>query len=184
MIVVVAGLPRSGSSLMMQMLEAGGMEILTDEKRGADDSNQKGYYEYAPVLKIDKDNTWMYKAEGKAVKILTHLIKHVPTEFEYKVIYMTRDLDEVLDSQDKMIGVESKNRGVVKEMLRKYDANIFSWVITRDNFEVTHCYYNQILKDPRNTAEHINMFLGGWLDEEKMISVVDENLYRSRGPTS
>src|SRR5690606_15432651 len=92
-VVIVSGLPRSGTSLMMQMLHKGGVETLTDSKRTADDSNPKGYFEYEPVMSIHKDNSWMHKAKDKSVKIVAPLLRHIDPQYRYKVIFMKRNLE-------------------------------------------------------------------------------------------
>src|SRR5690606_14142607 len=103
-IVIVSGLPRSGTSLMMQMLYKGGVEVLIDSKRAADDSNPKGYFEYEPVMSIHKDNSWMHQAKDKSVKIVAPLLRHIDPQYRYKIIFMKRNLDEVIKSQRKMTG--------------------------------------------------------------------------------
>ena len=103
-IIVVSGLPRSGTSMMMKMLEAGGLEILTVNLREADANNPKGYYEFEQVKKIKEDSTWLPDAIGKVVKIVTGLITFLPAEYNYKVIFMERELGEILSSQKKMLG--------------------------------------------------------------------------------
>ena len=103
MIVVVSGLPRSGTSLMMQMLEAGGLPILMDDRRPADADNPRGYYEFQPVKTLDKDNSWMAQAEGKAVKVVSLLLYHLPPGHDYKVLFMERTIAEVLASQTAML---------------------------------------------------------------------------------
>src|SRR6188768_2448535 len=99
MIVIVSGLPRSGTWLMMQMLKAGGMPLLVDELRPAYADNPNGYWEYEPVKRLQQDNTWMYKAEGKAVKVISALLQYLPSPHTYKIIFMQRPMQEVLASQ-------------------------------------------------------------------------------------
>ncbi|MFO7797483.1 MAG: phosphodiesterase, partial [Promethearchaeia archaeon] len=103
-LVIVSGIPRSGTSLMMQMLQAGGVEILSDHKREADRSNPKGYLELEAVKKLGKDNSCLKGETGKAVKVISHLLKFIPKNNEYKVIFMNRDINEVIKSQQKMLG--------------------------------------------------------------------------------
>src|ERR1700730_12387191 len=99
-IVVVSGTPRSGTSMAMKMLDAGGMPTLTDGIRAADESNPKGYYEFERVKELDKngDIAWLSDARGNAVKIISFLLTFLPESFDYQVIFMDRDLDEVLAS--------------------------------------------------------------------------------------
>src|SRR5262245_34520180 len=111
MIVVVSGLPRSGTSLMMQMLQAGGMPLLTDDLRPADTNNPKGYWEYEPVKRLQQDNTWMHKAEGKAVKVISVLLQYLPPQHTYKIIFMQRPMQEVLASQTVMLERRDEQSG-------------------------------------------------------------------------
>src|ERR671934_2987374 len=103
MIVIVSGLPRSGTSLMMQMLHAGGMPLLIDEQRPPDTDNPNGYWEYEPVKRLQQDNSWMHKAEGKAVKVVSALLQYLPPQHIYKIIFMQRPMQEVLASQAVML---------------------------------------------------------------------------------
>ena len=102
-ITVVSGLPRSGTSMMMKMLDAGGMEILSDEVRKADEDNPKGYYEFEKVKELEKDASWMGQAAGKAVKIISALLMHLPEEYSYRIIFMRRKMEEILKSQEQML---------------------------------------------------------------------------------
>ena len=104
-VIIVSGLPRSGTSMMMKMLEAGGLKILTDNLREADANNPKGYYEFERVKQMKDGNlAWLPDAVGKVVKIVTGLIIYLPSDYKYKIIFMKRDLNEVLSSQKKMLG--------------------------------------------------------------------------------
>ena len=103
MIVVVSGLPRSGTSMMMNMLKAGGISLLTDDFRKPDEENPKGYYEFKRVKQLKEDASWLEKAEGKAVKVISYLLEHLPEEYDYGIIFMERKIEEVLASQRKMI---------------------------------------------------------------------------------
>ena len=102
-IIVVSGLPRSGTSLMMQMLAAGGVEVVTDHVRTADTDNPRGYYEFELVKKIKQDASWLPEARGKAVKMVSQLLYDLPAGEKYRIIFLERDLDEVLVSQEKML---------------------------------------------------------------------------------
>src|SRR5262245_44885322 len=104
-IVVVSGLPRSGTSMAMKMLEAGGVPIVTDGIRTADESNPKGDYEFERGKELEKngDPAWLRDARGKAVKIISFLLTYLPDGYDYQVVFMNRDVDEVLASQNKML---------------------------------------------------------------------------------
>ena len=111
MIVVVSGLPRSGTSLMMQMLQAGGMPLLIDDLRPADTDNPNGYWEYEPVKRLQQDNSWIPQAEGKAVKVVSALLQYLPPQHTYKIIFMQRPMQEVLASQTVMLERRGEQSG-------------------------------------------------------------------------
>lgn len=184
-ITVVSGLPRSGTSMMMKMLEAGGIPPLTDKLRAADDDNPKGYYEFERVKKMDKgDLAWLPEAEGKAVKIISALLKYLPSDYAYKIIFIRRHIDEILASQRKML----VNRGEDTDKLDDAEmADLFSkhvrmteeWIADQPNVDVLYIHYSDILSDPQPQAEKVNAFLGGKLNVERMTAVVDPTLYRN-----
>jgi broad-specificity NMP kinase len=185
MIIVVSGLPRSGTSMMMSILQAGGVPVLTDNQREADEDNLHGYLEYEQVKQLDRDASWLAEAEGKAVKIISMLLRHLPRDHEYKVIFMHRDIMEVLSSQRKMMerrGEESD--GVPDEAMaalyRKHLSEVQQWLDTQPNIETLHINYNETLEDPWPTVDKVNEFLGGRLDAEAMVRVVNPKLYRQR----
>jgi hypothetical protein len=186
-IVVVSGLPRSGTSMMMKMLEAGGVSILTDGHRGADIDNPKGYFELERIKDLEKetDKSYLREARGKAVKVISFLIKDLPDENDYRVIFMRRDLDEVLTSQDKMIqrlGSEeaAAEREAMKEAYRNDIVRTRLLCRNRPNFELIEVHYKATIQDAGATARQVNTFLGGGLDEAAMQQAVDGALYRNR----
>jgi len=185
-IAVVSGLPRSGTSMMMKMLEAGGMPIMTDNVRPADENNPKGYYEFERVKKLkDGDVAWVESAHGKVIKVISALLKHLPLDFHYKIIFMRRDMDEILASQKKMLEVMGQsNNGVTDEQLasiyQKHLAKIEAWLARQTNLDVIYINYNTLLKDPTEYMTQVQAFLMGDLDIEMMCSVIDRNLYRQR----
>src|SRR5713101_3371282 len=115
-IIIVSGLPRSGTSLMMQMLENGGVEIVTDNIRAADTDNPRGYYEFEKVKKIKQDASWLPATRGKAFKMVSQLLYDLPTSEQYRIIFMERDLEEVLLSQEKMLQRLGRNAAPREEM--------------------------------------------------------------------
>ena len=183
-ITIVSGLPRSGTSMMMAMLQAGGLSILTDKIRKADKDNPKGYFELEKVKEIEKDQSWLKKAEGKVVKIISSLLEFLPKDDDYQIIFMERDLDEVLASQKQMI----KRRKAKDEMSDQKMADLFqkhlkkvkSWLKKQPNIEVIYVNYRETIKNPEETAKRVNQFLGNMLIEKKMIAAVDAKLYRQR----
>ena len=185
-VIVVSGLPRSGTSLMMNMLRAGGVPIVTDEQRTADDDNPKGYFELERVKQLNKgDVAWVEGSQGKAVKVISALLEHLPPDQHYKVIFMHRQLPEVLASQRKMLERRGEPTDKVsdEEMARLFNKHldkVFAWLRAQPNFEVLEVDYNQMIADPTTYIHSVNRFLDNRLDEDKMAAVVDPNLYRNR----
>ena len=185
-IVVVSGLPRSGTSMMMKTLEAGGLVAMTDSIRTADDDNPKGYYEFERVKQLDKgDTAWLPEAQGKVVKVISALLKHLPGDYQYKVIFMHRHLDEILASQKKMLlnRGEDPNKASddeLRKLFEKHKASVISWLHTQPNIELLDIDYGDFLQDASGPIEQINVFLDNWLHAERMAEVVDPTLYRNR----
>lgn len=185
-IVIVSGLPRSGTSMMMAVLAAGGLPALTDEIRAADVDNPKGYYELERVKQLDKgDQTWLAEAQGKAVKVISALLEHLPADHTYRVIFMERQMEEVLASQKKMLARrgEPTDRVSDEEMARlfaKHLQKVKLWLAAQPNFAVLYVDYNRMLADPGPFVHQINQFLGGGLDTAAMLAAVDPQLYRNR----
>ncbi len=185
-VVIVSGLPRSGTSMMMKMLEAGGQAILTDNLREADANNPKGYYEFERVKNMkDGDLVWMSEAVGKVVKIVTGLIMFLPAEYNYKIVFMRRDLNEILSSQKKMLGRLGKEDDNIPDdkMAKVYEEHlkeVRGWLIRQPNIETLYVNYNSMVKDPTEALNKINDFLGGGMDVSIMSAVVDKELYRER----
>ena len=185
-ITVVSGLPRSGTSMLMKMLEAGGLPPLTDNLRTADDDNPKGYYEFERVKKMpDGDLSWVEEAPGKAVKVISALLEHLPPGYSYRVLFMQRKMEEILASQHKMLVRSGKPTDKVSdehlaEMYAKHLAKVKTWVNEQSNFSVLYLDYNGILADPQTQSSKINHFLDDSLDSQKMAGIVDPDLYRQR----
>lgn len=185
-IIVVSGLPRSGTSMAMKMLEAGGVAPVQDGIRTADEDNPKGYYEHERVKDLHKeeDRTWLQASRGKAIKIISFLLAHMPEDNNYKIIFMRRDIKEVLASQTKMLDRRGESNDTSDEaMTSAYKDHL--WKVNRllkrrKDFETLDLDYRGVLDDPQTAAESIRSFLGGDMDIEKMVGVVDKNLYRNR----
>jgi hypothetical protein len=187
-IIIVSGLPRSGTSMMMRMLEAGGVPVLTDGVRKADSDNALGYYEFEPVKTLKRDSSWLPDAYGRAVKMVYLLLYDLPATSRYKVIFMHRNLRETLASQQVMLarngngtGDQEPDRliGLFQGQLR----DVETWLSTQDNFDVLYVDYNGTLQQTAQTCGWISAFLGVDLDEPRMKSVVDQALYRQRLPS-
>jgi hypothetical protein len=185
-VIIVSGLPRSGTSMMMKMLEAGGQVILTDNLREADANNPKGYYEFERVKQMkDGDLAWLSDAVGKVVKIVTGLIMFLPSGYNYKIIFMRRDLNEILSSQKKMLGRLGKEDDNIPDdkMAKVYEEHlkeVRGWLICQPNIETLYVNYNSMVKDPTEALNKVNDFLGGGMDVSVMSAVVDKELYRER----
>lgn len=185
-IIVVSGLPRSGTSMMMKMLEAGGLPILTDNLREADANNPKGYYEFERVKELPNgDYGWIPDAGGKVVKIVTGLIMHLPSDARYKVIFMQRAMKEVLSSQKKMLGRLGKEDDKVedekmKKIYQEHLKQVNAWIAKQPNIEVLYVNYNTMLGSPHESLQKISEFLGGDMNVNVMAAVVDKELYRER----
>jgi len=184
-IVLVSGLPRSGTSMAMKMLEAGGLRVVTDGLRSADEDNPKGYYEDERVKDLHQqgDKAWLREARGKVVKIISFLLKSLPADNNYKVLFMHRDLREIVASQNKMLVRRGESNDtpderavqLLDEQVR--DARFF---LRRPQFDVLELKYGEMLQGARPQALRIAEFLGEPLDVEKMAQVVDVQLYRNR----
>lgn len=185
-IIIVSGLPRSGTSMAMKMLEATGLEIVSDGIRTADEDNPKGYYELERVKDLAKENdfSWLADAKGRAIKIISYLLKELPADHNYKVLFMRRDLSEVLASQQKMLHRRGETSETEDErMVELYENDLWkaNYLLKHQpQFDYLDVHYRQVLEEPLQAAAAINEFLGGHLDVEKMAAVVDPDLYRNR----
>lgn len=185
-VVVISGLPRSGTSMAMKMIEAGGLEVIQDGRRQADEDNPKGYYEDERVMGLAgaADTTWLTEARGKAVKVISYLLKELPASNNYKVLFVCRSLDEVLASQAKMLARRGKSAETSDDRMRE----LFETDLWRVRYLMQHApqfqslelEYREVLDDALMASERINRFLGGTLDTKKMATVVDPTLYRNR----
>jgi hypothetical protein len=185
-IPIVSGLPRSGTSLMMSMLAAGGLEVLTDHIRTPDDDNPVGYFEFEEVKKlIQGQHAWLKEANGKAVKVISTLLPYLPDGYHYRIIFMHRPLQEVLASQRKMLINRGENPDKVSdaEMAEMFERNLQQserWINSQPHVARIDIHYRHLITNPRPLVTKINSFLGGGLDEEKMLSVINPSLYRQR----
>jgi len=187
---IVSGLPRSGTSMMMKMLEAGGVELLIDHIRTADEDNPKGYYEFEKVKQIKEDTSWLDDAAGRVVKMVSMLLPELPPDRHYRVVFMRREMKEILASQRVMErrggkrtseGAEAETEDrTMAELFRKHLIKVHRFLETADNIDLLYVRYNDILAEPRPVAEEINRFFGGTLDADRMCAVVDPSLYRQR----
>jgi predicted AlkP superfamily phosphohydrolase/phosphomutase/tetratricopeptide (TPR) repeat protein len=180
-IVVVSGLPRSGTSMMMQMIEAGGIEVLTDGQRTADSNNPKGYYEDERIKKLAQDNSWVGDGQGKCMKVIAQLLKQLPKKYNYKVVFMKRDMGEVLRSQQIMLkrNPDEFPMAIANAFQKELDF-VQNWAKTEPSVSILYLDYKDVIANPVENAEKISAFLGKPLSIEKMAQVVDPTLYRNK----
>jgi len=186
-IVVVSGLPRSGTSMLMGMLSAGGLDLLTDGLRTADPDNPKGYYEFEPVKKLNEstDRSWLGGARGKGLKVISYLLQYLPDAYEYKIIFVRRALSEVLASQKKMLERRGEPPGETSDeaMARFFAGHLRKVEVElerRSNCDVLYVDHREAVRVPAEVARQIRRFLGRPLDVDRMAQAVDEALYRNR----
>jgi len=184
-ITIVSGLPRSGTSMMMQMLEAGGVPVLTDNLREADTDNPRGYYEFEPVKQVARDVSWLADAHGKATKMVYQLLYELPPNYSYRVILMERDLREVVASQNAMLARQGKGQGDLADdaligVFRRHLDDVTRWLERQPNFRTLRVSYNDVLADPASAVRRVDGFLDGGLDTAAMSNALDVSLYRQR----
>jgi hypothetical protein len=189
-IIVVSGLPRSGTSMAMKMLEAGGVPIVTDGRRAADESNPKGYFEFERVKELATagDHAWLADARGKAVKIISFLLTYLPDTYDYRVIFMRRDLNEIIASQNQMLDARGEARGAddarTRRLYEDHLRQVEHFLARRPSFRTLMVDYGAVLKTPADEARRMNELVGGGLDVGRMAEVADPSLYRNRGVRS
>lgn len=184
-IVIVSGLPRSGTSMMMKLLEAGGLQILTDNLRLADEDNPKGYYELEQVkaLRDGKDN-WIKEAPGKVVKVISSLLEYLPASYQYKVVFMRREISEILASQKQMLIRRGEpSDGDDRQMTENFQEHLKRvriWLANQPHMEVLYVDYNALMRDPDPHVRSVADFLGLQAQLEAMLAVPDASLYRQK----
>jgi len=186
-VTVVSGLPRSGTSLMMRMLDAGGLPPVTDGERAADTDNPRGYYELERVKQLPKgDVAWVEQARGKAVKVISALMVYLPANYDYRVIFMKREMKEVLASQRKMLERRNEDPDRLSEeqltaLFGKHLEEAEAWMASREpHLRVLRVSYNELVRDPEPLVAGIDEFLGLSLDRGKMLEAIEPRLYRQR----
>jgi len=184
-VTVVSGLPRSGTSLAMQMIHAGGIPALTDGQRTSDDSNPRGYFELERVKQLKQDKSWLDDAAGKVVKVIHLLLAELPDDRPYRVVFMQRNLREVVQSQATMLARSGRTGGQLppERLIAVYEQQLKTveqWLAARPNFSVLRVPYAQLVSDPAGVVPTVNAFLGGTLAEARMRAAVDPGLHRNR----
>jgi hypothetical protein len=184
-IIVVSGLPRSGTSMMMKILAEGGLPIVTDELRTADDDNPNGYFELETVKQMSAGNVeWLANAGGKVVKVISALLEFLPSQYSYRVIFMERELKEILASQQKMLARRNETSQVsdaeMEAQFRKHLAVVKPWLIRQPNMDVLYVGYNALMSDPEPQCKRVVEFIHAPLNLSRMLDVPNAALYRNR----
>lgn len=187
-LIVVTGLPRSGTSMLMQMLSAGGIEVVSDGLRQADEDNPHGYVEFEPVKSLLRDSSWLSGSRGKAIKIVAPLLSALPPALPCRVIFCERDLDEVLDSQERMLAhrgsalaTTPERRRILKQEYTRSLSRVGAMLARRADTQVLVVHYGNTVTDSFGTAKRVCEFLDAELDIDKMASTVTPSLYRNVG---
>lgn len=180
-ITIVSGLPRSGTSMMMQMLTAGGLTAFTDGKREADESNPKGYYEHDRVKALAKDSSWLPEADNLVVKVVAPLLRYLPAGPAYLIVFLERDIEEILQSQSTMLdrdGRSAADHDTLRRAYKRQIAEAQAWAGRQKHAEMLTVAHRDALTNPAAVAARVNSFLGGSLNESAMAEAVDPSLHR------
>jgi len=184
-VIIVSGLPRSGTSLMMQIMQAAGVSLLIDKHRPADENNPLGYFEYDAVKKLPENSEWLRKAGDKAVKIISHLLFYLPDDLEYKIIFMRRNLKEVVQSQNEMLERTGKPAGKLSdaELRRRFQNHlkeVGSWLAGKDNIITLDMDYANLINNSDDQITKLSEFLELAFPPGMMKTVIRNKLYRTR----
>lgn len=184
-IIVVSGLPRSGTSMLMKMLVEGGVPVLTDSIRTADEDNPNGYFEFEPVKQlVDGKIHWLANADSKAVKIVSALLEYLPPDHHYKILFMDREIKEILASQRKMLSRRSEEPKIsdaeMEAQFHKHLADTKYWLARQPNMDILYVDYNKLMSSPDSYCQAIANFIAVPMDISKMRSVPNDRLYRNR----
>ena len=183
-ITVVSGLPRSGTSMMMRMLEQGGIPVLTDNYRKADEDNPRGYYEFEAVKKLEKDASWLAEAVNKAVKIIYIFLYRLPSNYKYKVLFLKRNLEDVVLSQKAMLRHRQEaDRMTDQQLIDAFTSQLKqldTWLAGQPHIALHYLSYEDVVAEPARAAEEIRSFLRRDLDVNAMIESVDPKLHRNK----
>ena len=188
-VTIVSGLPPSGTSMLMQMLAAGGLPVMTDELRRPDEDNSAGYYELEAVKRTKQDPGWLDAAVGRAVKVIYLLLRDLPATRQYRVLFMRRSLSEVVTSQQVMLDRRGeKGAGLLADELsaifQRQLNEIEDWLAEQPNFDVLYVDHRDVIEDPMQQSKRVAEFLTDELDIVAMANVVDSTRYRQRSDGS
>jgi hypothetical protein len=186
-IIIISGLPRSGTSMMMKILAEGGLGIVTDELRSADDDNPNGYFELETVKQMATGNlAWLSDATGKGIKVISGLLEFLPAQHSYKVIFMEREIKEILASQRKMLERRNEVSHVddadMEAQFRKHLSAVKAWLVRQPNMDVLFISYNTLMSNPEPLCRRVVEFTRAPLNLSRMLAVPNSQLYRNRSP--
>lgn len=185
-VTVVSGLPRSGTSMLMRLVEAAGVPVMSDDIRAANQDNPHGYYEFERVKRLrDGDDAWVPDADGRVVKVISALLEYLPDSCDYRVLFVLRELDEVLASQRKMLKNRGEERDAAGEaelrgLYEEHLAHIRGWLDARPNFDVLYVDHRRMVLSPESEVEAVARFLDRGDRTPDMVAAVDPSLYRQR----
>jgi hypothetical protein len=184
-VIVVSGLPRSGTSMMMKILAEGGLSAVVDSLRQADEDNPNGYFEIESSKSLkDGDKKWLYAAQGKVVKVISYLLEFLPDDLSYDIIFMEREISEVLASQRKMLQRRNETSALsdaeMEAQFREHLRAVKYWVTRKPNMRILFVKYSEMVTAPENLCRSIADFLELPLDLKAMQSVPSQSLYRNR----
>ena len=183
-LVIVTGLPRSGTSLVMSLLAAGGHPILEDHRRAPDPDNPRGYYEFEPVKSLMRDNTWLHAHAGQAIKIISTLLPFIPPDLPLDVIWIQRHLPEVLASQSTMLMRAGKplaaNPALLATAFQKQTMATEAFLTRRPRTRVLALQHHELLQSPVQQISRLLDFLPSLQNESKMLQTIDPALHRQR----
>lgn len=184
-IIVVSGLPRSGTSMMMKMLTEGGLPAVTDSLRQADEDNPNGYFEIEQVKALKEgEKKWLYDARGKVVKVISYLLEFLPDDISYDIIFMEREISEILSSQRKMLQRRNETSTLsdteMEAQFREHLRAVKYWATRKSNMRILFVKYNEMVNAPENLCRSVVDFLELPLDLMAMQSVPNQSLYRNR----
>ena len=184
-IIIVSGLPRSGTSMMMKMLAEGGLSTVVDALRQADEDNPNGYFEIEASKSLkDGEKKWLYDAQGKVVKVISYLLEFLPDDLSYDVIFMEREISEVLASQRKMLKRRNETSVLsdaeMETQFREHLRAVKYWTARKSNIRILFVKYNEMVSAPDKLCTSIANFLEIPLDLNAMQSVPNQSLYRNR----
>jgi len=185
-IIIVSGLPRSGTSLMMRILVSAGIDALVDRRRIASRFNPYGYYEYSATQALKAgDGAWLEQAGGRAVKIVSPLLPYLPPENNYKIIFMERALPEVIASQARMLldmhrPLSEDREQRLTDAFHQHLAQIDALAARQPNLQIERVSYNRLVANPDEVITDLAKFLSMPLDTHTLAAAVDPNLYHNR----